>query len=108
MKKLIPLFLVLLVSVACSSSQKKDENRKLYIEEGEYSAELEAQAQNERRGAKPVVESNYIFRVLPQDTYFYDEKNMPLDDGIKTASDYKTTDRLWKRPKRYKPGEYPI
>ncbi|WP_424244978.1 hypothetical protein Dip510_000086 [Elusimicrobium posterum] len=108
MKKLIPVFLfifALAVTGCGASAQKTDESKKLYIEEGEYDATLTAEAQNERRGAKPVVESNYIFRVLPKDTYFYNEKNIPIEDEVRTAGDYKA-ERLWKRPKRYKPGEY--
>ncbi|MGB2578653.1 hypothetical protein AAIR98_000572 [Elusimicrobium simillimum] len=107
MKNLFSLFLVCacaLFLAACSSSKK--ENRTLYIEEGEYESQIEQEAQSERRAAPPVVESNYIFRVLPKETFYYDEKNMPLDDGLKSVSDYKES-RLWKRPKRYMPGTYP-
>ncbi|ACC97825.1 hypothetical protein Emin_0263 [Elusimicrobium minutum Pei191] len=107
MKKLIPVLSVccIFLIAACSSSNKKNENKMLFIEEGEYEASLNESTQNERRGARLMHESNYLFRLIPQSTYFFDEKNMPLDDVTKSASDYKAG-RLWTRPKRYMPGEY--
>ncbi|WP_428897538.1 hypothetical protein Dip518_001329 [Parelusimicrobium proximum] len=113
MRKLLAVCVVAASALAlsgCYASKKSSEyeldpNKRLYIEEGEFMSEAEANAQRERRGAKPVVESNYIFRVLPQDTYFYDEKNMPIEGNVKKASDYKEK-RLWTRPKRFAPGEY--
>ena len=105
MKKIFLLLTVIICVLAVNACRSNQEPKKLYIEEGEYESQLNKEAQVERRGAAPVIESNYIFRVLPRDTYFYDEKDMPIEDTVKKAADYKEK-RLWERPRRYKPGEY--
>lgn len=86
------LLIVLLLTVFCggcfTAADKQAEGRRLYIEEGEFdNSEELANIQRERRGAPPVVESNYIFRVTPKDTYFYNEKSEPIHGGAElTAS----------------------
>ena len=67
--------------------------------------EVSAEAQRERRGVAPLVESNYIFRVMPdKGTYSFDEDNQVWTDEPK-AADYKNTKRLWKKPRAFKPEE---
>lgn len=67
--------------------------------------DISAQAQRERRGAAPLVESDYIFKVMPdKGTYSFDEYNQVWTDDPKPA-DYKNTKRLWSKPKAFKPEE---
>ncbi len=67
--------------------------------------DVSAQAQRERRGVAPLVESDYIFRVMPdKGTYSFDEYNQVWTDDPKLA-DYKNTKRLWTKPKAFKPEE---
>lgn len=67
--------------------------------------DVSAQAQRERRGGSPLVESDYIFRVMPdKGTYSFDEYNQVWTDEPKSA-DYKNTKRLWAKPKAFKPEE---
>ncbi len=119
MKKILLLVFVLTAFLgACRSTSTTEDSqpsKRLYIEDGEYDGDAAADIQRERRGAPPVVESNYIFRVLPKDTYFYNEKNMPMhggeaatasDGGVVSAetSDYKEP-YLWNKAKRYMGNE---
>lgn len=108
MKKL----LLLLPLILCACGQRSARNTYadapvLYIEEGEYEYAHRNETVSERRGAAPVVESNYIFTVLPKDTYFFDEKNMPMHGpanlqtvGAPDDADYKEP-FLHKKAKRY-------
>lgn len=65
-------------------------------------------AQRERRGVAPLVESDYIFRVMPEKgTYSFDEYNQVWTDEPKLA-DYKTTKRLWSKPKAFRPEEIEV
>lgn len=111
MKKFLLIILACMLVSGCyknlnkSSKEDRGSSQKVYLDGAEYESELEANAQKERRGAKPVIESNYVFKVIPRDTYFFDENNMPVDDGYRKPADYKAK-RLWERPKRYKEGEY--
>lgn len=73
--------------------------------EADRAMEVSAEAQRERRGVAPLVESNYIFRVMPdKGTYSFDEYNQVWTDEPKLA-DYKNTKRLWKKPRAFKPEE---
>ncbi len=96
---------------ACSSEQKKAKyNRKIYLTEEDYLADLSPEAQKERREAPPVVESEYIFNLEPshdqKNIYFYDDRQQPQVPGVPNDGDYKKEKRLWQKPKRYAPGEY--
>ncbi len=64
------------------------------------------EAQKERRAEAPLVESNYIFQVMPdKGTYSFDEYNQVVTDDPK-SDDYSQTKRLWNKPKRIKPDTY--
>jgi len=68
-------------------------------------AEVALAAQKERRAQPPLVESNYIFQVLPdKGVYSFDEYNQ-VWTGEPKEKDYKGAKRLWAKPKRHK-GEY--
>ncbi|MDR0734714.1 MAG: hypothetical protein LBG16_03345 [Elusimicrobiota bacterium] len=68
-------------------------------------AQVSADAQKERRAQPPLVESNYIFKIMPdKNVYSYDEYNQVWSDAPK-EKDYKSTKRLWTKPKRYQ-GDY--
>lgn len=78
----------------------------IYQSDAERAREVEIASQKERRAAAPLVESNYIFQVMPnKGTYGYDEYNQVWTDEPKTE-DYKNTKRLWKKPKRLSPDAY--
>jgi hypothetical protein len=63
-------------------------------------------AQQERRAAPPLVESNYIFNIMPdKGTYSFDEYNQVWTDAPK-EKDYKGAKRLWEKPKRHKGDSY--
>jgi hypothetical protein len=68
----------------------------------ERARQVEIDSQRERRAQAPLVESNYIFRVMPdrKNVYSYDEYNQVWTDEPK-VKDYKETKRLWNKPKRY-------
>jgi hypothetical protein len=71
----------------------------------EREAQLSIDAQKERRAQPPLIESNYFFKVMPdKNIYSYDEYNQVWTDAPK-EKDYKTTKRLWAKPKRHK-GDY--
>ncbi len=97
---------------ACTSSAKKDSGnyqRKIYLTEEDYLADLNQQAYKERREAKPSAESEYIFNVQPdtqKNVYFFDERVRPMVPGEPSERDYKNTKRLWEKPKRYSPDQY--
>lgn len=62
-------------------------------------------AQKERRGTAPIVESNYIFKVMPdKGTYSFDEYNQVWNDDPK-LKEYKEKKRLWTKPKAFKPEQ---
>ena len=74
--------------------------------EADRAMEVAAQAQKERRAEAPLVESNYIFNVMPnKGTYTFDEYDQVVTDDPKTA-EYKDNKRLWTKPKRIKPDAY--
>ena len=74
--------------------------------EDERAAEVAAQAQAERRGSAPLVESNYIFKVKQdKSVYSYDQHNQVWTDQ-RPAKEYKETKRLWEKPKRYAAATY--
>ncbi|GHT40361.1 hypothetical protein FACS189437_05820 [Bacteroidia bacterium] len=106
MKKLLILFLPVFALCACYSSGSRPAHGKpLYIKEGEYEEAVNSSAESERRAAAPIVESDYIFRIQPQNSFYYDERSKPLEEPVIRASDYKNTKRLWTRPKRYMKDE---
>lgn len=72
----------------------------------ERAAEVAAQAQAERRGEPPLIESNYIFRVKPaKSVYSYDQHNQVWKDE-RSSREYKETKRLWEKPKKYAANQY--
>lgn len=72
----------------------------------ERAAEVAAQAQAERRGEPPLLESNYIFRVKQnKGVYSYDQHNQVWKDE-RSAREYKETKRLWVKPKKYNAVKY--
>jgi len=74
--------------------------------EEERAAEVSAQAQAERRGEAPLIESNYIFKVKPDTSvYSYDQYNQVWTDA-RPAREYKETKRLWEKPKKYAAATY--
>lgn len=81
-------------------------NTSIFQSEVDRQRDIEIAAQKERRAETPLVESDYIFRVMPdKGTYMFDEYNQVITDDPKTA-DYKEAKRLWKKPKRYTPEVY--
>ena len=96
---------------ACSSSQENDQpyQRKMYLTEEDYLEDLDRQAYLERREAKPHVESEYIFDVQPdtqKNIYFFDDRQRPMVPGVPSEREYRTTKRLWEKPRRYSPDQY--
>ena len=72
----------------------------------ERAADVAAQAQAERRGEAPLLESNYIFKVKQnKGVYSYDQHNQVWKDE-RTAREYKETKRLWEKPKKYAATTY--
>ena len=87
-------------------ADKRSAEDKRAMSEGDRIAEVAQEAQKERR-AKTVVESDYYFQVYPgrQESYSFNEYNEVWSDGYPLNS-YKETQRLWKKPKKYKPEDY--
>ena len=120
MKFLIRFMFLIVCScglMACATSrhcsQNCDENetyhRKIYLTEQDYLDDLAEEAQAGRREAKPNTESDYIFNIQPdtqKNVYFFDEYLQPKIPLEPAARDYKTTKRLWEKPRRYSPAEY--
>jgi len=80
----------------------KPSNLDLDKNETDYMKEREAAAQSERRAQPPLVESNYIFNVMPdKGTYSFDEYNQ-VWTGERRLNEYKETKRLWNKPKRFR------
>ena len=68
-------------------------------------AEVAIAAQKERRAQPPLVESNYIFQVMPdKGVYSYDEYGQVWNEAPK-EKDYKAAKRLWSKPARHR-GDY--
>ena len=91
------------------TSEDKTYQRKIYLTEQDYLEDLSTTAQVERREAKPSIESNYLFEVQPEtekNVYFFDDRVRPMVPDTATYRDYKKTNRLWEKPKRYSPEEY--
>lgn len=98
---------------ACSKNTKNEEQpyqrKKIYLTEEDYMADLDKQAYAERRQAKPVIESNYIFELQPETekhVYFFDERTRPMVPGEPGEHEYAKTKRLWEKPRRYSPEQY--
>ena len=87
-------------------ADKRSADDKRAMNEGDRMATVAQEAQKERR-AKTVVESDYYFQVYPgrKETYSYNEYNEVWSDGYPLNA-YKETQRLWKKPKRFKPADY--
>ena len=108
MKTLFKLTVFLLCAgllAACASNQRKAQyNRKIYLTEEDYLADLSPEAQKARREAPPVVESEYIFNLEPspdeKNIYFYDDRQQPQVPGVPNDGAYKKEKRLWQKPKR--------
>lgn len=111
LSKLLVFLLCAGVLAACNTNEKKKEkyNRKIYLTEEDYMADLSKDAVKERRETPPNVESEYIFNVGPEEEktiYFFDERQQPKVPGQPSDADYKKEKRLWAKPKRYTPEEY--
>ncbi len=109
--KMILCLLAVSVLTACASQDTEDprERRKIYLTEEDYLEDIGNQAEKERRAAQPLVESDYIFNVVPETekaVYFFDERQQPKVPGQPSDADHKKEKRLWKKPKRYSPEEY--
>ncbi len=75
--------------------------------EGDRYADVEREAQKERRAKPPIVESEYVFQIKPEKSvYSYTEYN-EVWTADPTAQDYKNTKRLWKKPSRINPAAQP-
>ena len=101
------------VLAACSKNTKEEEQpyqrKKIYLTEADYMEDLDKQAFAERRQAKPVIESNYIFELQPETekhVYFFDERTRPMVPGEPGEHEYAKTKRLWEKPRRYSPDQY--
>ena len=69
-------------------------------------ADVAYEAQAERRGEAPLVESNYIFKVQQnKGVYSYDQHNQVWKDE-RTSKEYKENKRLWEKPKKYAANTY--
>ncbi len=69
-------------------------------------ADVALEAQAERRGEPPLLESNYIFKVKQnKGVYSYDQHNQVWTDQ-RSAREYKETKRLWEKPKKYDASKY--
>ncbi len=76
--------------------------------EADRAIDVANEAQRERRGVAPLVESDYIFRVMPdKGTYSFDEYNQVWTDEPK-LEDYKNTKRLWKKPQAFRADEIAV
>lgn len=112
MKILVKLTILLLcagVLAACNSASKQKEkyHRKIYLTEQDYKEDLMPKPHEDRREAKPEIESEYLFRVKPEkEIYFYDDRTRPLIPGEPNEREYKNTKRLHEKPKRYSPQAY--
>lgn len=86
---------------------KKQADDRRFMTEGDRFATVQIEAQKERRAANKVVASNYYFEVYPdrKETYSYNQYNEVWNDAYPQQK-YKTTERLWKKPKKYKPEDY--
>lgn len=74
--------------------------------EEDRAADVALEAQAERRGAAPLIESNYIFKVKQdKGVYSYDQYNQVWTDK-RSAKEYKETKRLWEKPKKYEASKY--
>lgn len=108
--KLLVLLLCAGLLTACTNAKKREKyNRKIYLTEQDYLDDLSPTAALERRETAPLVESEYIFNVGPEEDktiYFFDDRQQPKVPGQPSAADYKKEKRLWNKPKRYTPEEY--
>lgn len=76
------------------------------LSEEDRAAEVAAQAQAERRGEAPLLESNYIFKVKQnKGVYSYDQHNQVWKDE-RSSREYKENKRLWEKPKKYAAATY--
>ena len=108
------LFVLCGVAVACSgnkntAAQQEPYRKKIYLTEQDYLDDLSKETYAERREAKPNAESNYVFNVIPEtpkNVYFFDEYVQPKIPGVPSDKEYRTTKRLWQKPRRYSPDQY--
>ncbi len=128
MKYLLPLSLTCLIFCACQvqnsgikersfaeqfaelenkplqSPEDTEVGRLAMQSEGDRYADVEREAQKERRAKPPIVESEYIFQIKPEKSvYSYTEYNEVWTEEP-TPEEYRTTKRLWQKPKRIKPN----
>ncbi len=109
---LVILSVFCLALTACAGNKKEQEpqyQRKIYLTEEDYLEDLDRQAYAERREAKPDVESEYIFELLPEtekNIYFFDDRQRPMVPGVPGEREYRRTKRLWEKPRRYSPEQY--
>ena len=108
----VTFFALCITLAACSSNTQQDQQpyrKKIYLTEQDYLDDLGEQTYAERREAKPNAESNYVFNVVPEtpkNVYFFDERVQPKLPGVPSDREYKTTKRLWEKPRRYTPDQY--
>lgn len=87
-------------------ADRRSADDKKALSEGDRMAAVAEEAQEERR-AKTVVESDYYFQIYPgrKESYSYNEYNEVWSDGYPLNA-YKETQRLWKKPAKFKPENY--
>jgi len=87
-------------------AEQKSADDKRAMSEGDRMATIAQEAQKERR-ARTVVESDYYFQVYPgrKESYSFNEYNEVWSDGYPLSA-YKETQRLWKKPQKFKPENY--
>jgi len=87
-------------------ADRRSADDKRTMSEGDRMAAVAQEAQKERR-AKTVVESDYYFQIYPgrKESYSYNEYNEVWSDGYPLSA-YKETQRLWKKPAKFRPENY--
>ena len=87
-------------------ADRRSADDKKALSEGDRMAAIAEEAQKERR-AKTVVESDYYFQIYPgrKESYSYNEYNEVWSDGYPLNA-YKETQRLWKKPAKFRPENY--
>jgi len=87
-------------------ADRRSADDKRAMNEGDRMAAVAEEAQKERR-AKTVVESDYYFQIYPgrKESYSYNEYNEVWSDGYPLNA-YKETQRLWTKPKKFRPENY--
>ncbi len=87
-------------------AEKRSTDDKRAFNEGDRLAAVAEEAQKERRATK-ALESDYYFQVYPghKESYSFNEYNEVWSDGYPLNA-YKETERLWKKPQKFRPADY--